>query len=106
MVKTGPDPANATDELLTLVPSSLSLSAFPNPFNPSATISFSLSRESGITLSVFDLAGGSVMTLAEGRWRAGKHSVPFDGSGLPSGIYFARLTAAGAQVTQKLLLLK
>jgi len=106
MVKTGPDPANATDELLTLVPSSPALSAFPNPFNPSATISFSLSRESGITLSVFDLAGGSVKTLAEGRWHAGKHSVLFDGSGLPSGIYFARLTAGGAQATQKLLLLK
>lgn len=106
MVRTGPEPSDVGVEQFTPMPSSLSLSAYPNPFNPSATISFSLSKESGITLSVFDLTGRCVTTLAEGRWPAGKHSVLFDGSGLPSGIYFARLEAGGAVRTQKMVLLK
>jgi hypothetical protein len=47
-----------------------------------------------------------VATLAEGRQMAGTHSVTFDGTDLPSGIYFARLTAGEFVQTQKLVLLK
>jgi hypothetical protein len=96
----------ATGERNAMVPTSLVLSCYPNPFNPSTTISFSLERETNITLIIFDLTGRRVCTLAEGRWKAGAHDVRFDGAALPSGLYFARLQAGSFAKTQKLVMLK
>jgi hypothetical protein len=78
----------------------------PNPFNPSTTLSYELPAASELKLTVFDTAGRLVATLAEGRQLAGAHSVIFEGSDLPSGIYFARLAAGEFTQTQKLVLLK
>jgi hypothetical protein len=96
----------ATDERNAMLPSSLALSCYPNPFNPSTTISFALEHETNIRLNIFDLTGRRVRTLAEGRWNAGMHEVRFDGAALPSGLYFARLQAGGLAKTQKLVMLK
>ncbi|MCX6601707.1 MAG: T9SS type A sorting domain-containing protein [bacterium] len=96
----------AADEPPVPIPSDLRLAAYPNPFNPSATIRFSLPRRGEAELVVYDVTGREVSVLVDGVLVAGEHRVPFDGARLPSGIYFARLTAAGAQATQKLLLLK
>jgi hypothetical protein len=88
------------------VPASHSLSAYPNPFNPSTTISFSLPRTSNVTLSVYDVTGRKVETLIDKSLNAGEHSMDFNGSALPSGLYFARLTAGDVMQTQKMVLLK
>lgn len=78
----------------------------PNPFNPSTTIRFELRAASCISLKVHDTAGRLVATLVNG-WRdAGVHEVTFDGSGLPSGIYLARITTNVGSQTQKLVLMK
>jgi hypothetical protein len=79
---------------------------YPNPFNPSTTITFELPRASQVNLSVFDILGRGVSVLVN-EWRdAGVHEVKFDGSNLPSGVYFYRLQAGDFTETKRLLLLK
>ncbi len=80
--------------------------AFPNPFNPTTNISFTLPEAGKITLSVFDVNGREVAVLANGWLNSGAHQVVFDGCGLASGIYFYRLTAGDFSTTQKMVLLK
>lgn len=87
-------------------PASFSLSAFPNPFNPTTRIAFTVPRAGKVRLDAFDLLGGRVSTLQDGMMNAGEHTVQFNGSALPSGVYFIRLESADFFKTEKLLLLK
>jgi len=82
------------------------LRAFPNPFNPSTRITYDLPTTCPVTLEVFDLLGRCVANLAKGVQPAGNYSILFDGSGLPSGLYFYRLQAGNFIQTQKMVLLK
>jgi hypothetical protein len=79
---------------------------FPNPFNPTTTIGYSLAKASKVTISVHDLLGRRIAILFSGMKPAGKYSIRFDGSGLPSGFYFYRMQAGNFFQTRKLLLLK
>ena len=87
-------------------PDDYTLSAFPNPFNPSTTISFVLPEASRVALRVYDLSGRVVEVLADGHHDAGAHELRFQGNNLPSGVYLARLNAGAVSRTQKLLLIK
>jgi len=82
--------------------------AYPNPFNPSTVLSFSLPTSEAATLSVYDLSGRNVATLFDGVMAAGEHSVSFDATahGLGAGIYYARLETAGNVQSTQLLYLK
>ena len=81
-------------------------SPFPNPFNPSTAISYELRAASLVNLRIFDTAGRFVSELVNG-WRdAGEHQITFEGSGLPSGIFFAKLQAGEFSQVQKLILPK
>ena len=82
------------------------ISAYPNPFNPSTVISYQLPVDRFVTLAVYDVSGRRVAELVHGWQDAGGHEVVFDGSSLPSGVYFARLTLSELTSTQKLLLVK
>lgn len=88
-------------------PAALELgAAYPNPFNPTTTLSFA-NREAGeLALTVVNLAGQQVAELTRGWHSAGTHQVSFDASGLASGVYLARLEGMGSVATQKLLLVK
>jgi hypothetical protein len=86
--------------------SSFILSAYPNPFNPTTQLVFSLPKAQRVTLAVYDLNGQEVKMLVDDVMGAGEHRMVLDGSALPSGVYFARLAGAGISQTQKLLLLK
>jgi hypothetical protein len=97
---------NETDNNFILHPSFFSLSAFPNPFNPSTNIALTLTHTGKARLTIYDITGREVNTIHEGVLGAGEHRFIFDGAHLPSGIYFARLESAGLVKTQKLLLLK
>jgi hypothetical protein len=79
---------------------------YPNPFNPSTTITYHLSKRSTVSLDIFDAAGRKVANLAAGAKPAGTSRVQFDGSSLPSGIYFYRLLTRDNVQTKKLVLLK
>jgi hypothetical protein len=82
------------------------LEAYPNPFNPATTISYSLPQAGNASLSIYDLAGRRVATLTDGFHAAGRHLVDWDGSRSASGIYFLRLVTDREAVTRKLALLK
>ncbi|MCD4827902.1 MAG: T9SS type A sorting domain-containing protein [Candidatus Cloacimonetes bacterium] len=87
-------------------PPASALTAYPNPFNPSATIAFSLSEPAHSTLCVFNVRGQRVATLLDETRPAGEHAVTWEADGLTSGIYFARLETPEGTSTTKLLLLK
>jgi hypothetical protein len=87
-------------------PSLFSLSCYPNPFNPSTRIEFTIPKAGLVSLKVYDVLGREVAVLAEGMMQAGEHDVRFDGSELASGIYFARLEAGEVSQTRKMVLLK
>lgn len=80
--------------------------AFPNPFNPETCLSFSINSSDHVHLSVFNISGIEVQTLVNGTLSYGFHRVYWNPGNLPSGVYFARLTAARHTETQKLMFLK
>lgn len=83
------------------------LSNYPNPFNPSTAIEFTLAERSDITLAVYDLFGSEIAVLASGSYSAGRHTVSFDGSNLSSGVYIYKLSNGNGQnITRKMTLLK
>ena len=79
---------------------------YPNPFNPSTTIAFSLPETSQVRLEVFDLTGRSVALLVNEHLPAGRHSASFDAANLPSGLYVYRLEAGDFSTTRKMTLVK
>ena len=84
---------------------------YPNPFNPNTTINFSLASSSWVTLKVYNIIGQEISFLFNGRASAGDHSVNFNASSQPSGIYIYKLTAAGRDnkifsSVRKMLLIK
>jgi len=83
----------------------------PNPFAASTELRFELKASSRVALSVYDVRGRMVATVANGSFGAGRHAVTWsglDGSGrrVPSGVYFARLEADSFRKTQRLVLLR
>jgi hypothetical protein len=92
-------------------PPALSLRAVPNPFNPRTELRFTIERRQEVRLAVYDLRGRRVATLAGGLHDAGRHAVTWDGrdgrgAACASGVYLARLQAAGAAATVRLTLVR
>lgn len=79
---------------------------YPNPFNSRAQIQFDLPQRSQVLLTLFDLSGRRVTDLADGFYEPGRHTVAIDAAGLPTGLYFTRLTTPAFQATRKLMLVK
>jgi parallel beta-helix repeat protein len=79
---------------------------FPNPFNPTTTIRFSLPKEEYTMLKVYNILGEEVKTLVSENLAAGVYNIPFDASDLASGIYIYRIKAGNFVKTSKMQLLK
>jgi hypothetical protein len=79
---------------------------YPNPFNPTTAISYQLATNSYVTLKALDMLGREVATLVNEKRPAGTHSVQWNAKGLPSGVYFCRMTAGGFVETKMMVLLK
>ena len=79
---------------------------FPNPFNPSTEITFSIPQKTFVNLKVHNLLGEQITTLVNEEKESGTISINFNASGLPSGIYFYTLTAGNFIKTQKMILNK
>jgi photosystem II stability/assembly factor-like uncharacterized protein len=79
---------------------------YPNPFNPSTTIEFSISKQSFVTLKVYDLLGREVTSLVNKELQSGSYKTQFNASNLASGVYLYRLNANGITQTRKLTVMK
>lgn len=79
---------------------------YPNPFNPETTIEFSLRERGSVKLTVYDALGREIKTIVNGELPAGNHKVKFYADGLPSGVYFYRLSVNGFERTRKMILVK
>jgi hypothetical protein len=79
---------------------------YPNPFNSEATIRFTLSSAGTVNLTVFNLFGERVATLADGRLQAGEHRIRWNAGDRAAGTYLIRLSTAGRSQTRKVVLLK
>jgi hypothetical protein len=94
------------------LPRHLTLSQnFPNPFNSTTTIQYSLGSPQHVTIEVFDVLGRHVVTLLRGRCSAGGHDVVWHGQdshgvSVPSGVYFYRVTAGGQILNRKMVIMK
>jgi parallel beta-helix repeat protein len=96
-------PEFGEDEL----PKSYSISpAYPNPFNPTTTISISLPQPARLNVSVFNVSGQQVAELADASFREGIHLFTFDATNLAGGVYFVRAAANGWSDVQKVVLMK
>ena len=82
------------------------LDNFPNPFNPSTTITFTIPEQSYVTLKVYNASGQEVSTLVSEKMIPGTYSRLWNAGGQSSGTYFARLHAGSYVETKKLVLLK
>jgi hypothetical protein len=79
---------------------------FPNPFNPTTNIRYSIVKTSQVTLKVFDLLGRQVRTLVHNMQAPGQYAVTFNAQDLASGVYFYRLQSGDMSITKKLVLMK
>jgi len=80
--------------------------AYPNPFNPTTTIQFSVETHRNASLQIFDITGQLVETLVNGQIGSGFHEIKWNAGGFASGVYFVRLQNGNHLINQKLLLLK
>ncbi len=79
---------------------------YPNPFNPNTIINYELRVTSYAKLVVYDIMGRELIALVNEKQSSGTYQVEFDGSGLPSGVYFYRLTAGEFTETKRMMLIK
>jgi hypothetical protein len=79
-----------------VLPKTVQLSAYPNPFNPTATLRYALPEAGKVVIAVYNSIGQLVTTVVNKNADAGIFEVSLNGSSLPSGVYFARLSFAGA----------
>ncbi len=90
-----------------LGPASYALeNAYPNPFNPTTVIRYQLPIASDVRLVIFDLLGREVRVLANETKAPGSYEIRFDATGLSSGTYFCRLTAADFVSTRRIVLMR
>lgn len=79
---------------------------YPNPFNPATNIKFQIPKSGLVKLTIFDALGKEVQTLVNQQLSHGTYSADFDGSNLPSGVYYYRIEAGSFTETKKMVLLK
>ncbi|MEW6509101.1 MAG: T9SS type A sorting domain-containing protein [Bacteroidota bacterium] len=94
------------------LPATMTVSNYPNPFNPTTTISYQLPEQSFVTLKVFDILGREVATLVNEHKPAGMYNVTFNARHpgqsreITSGVYIYTLSANGFVLSKKMLLAK
>jgi len=99
--------ANENSQVMVMMPTELILSkAYPNPFNPSTSMSIFVPADGTVNLSVYNVMGQKVATLHSGNMSAGNHSVTWNASDMTSGMYFVRAESQAGVAVQKVMLMK
>ena len=99
--------ATGIDDIVSPIPACFDLHpVFPNPFNPTATISYSLSQPNKTTIEVYNLIGQKIATLYDGYQVAGEHTLNWQAKDFASGIYFINLTSGEMTKTARVTLIK
>lgn len=99
-ITTGVQPKNS-------IPTKYALSQnFPNPFNPTTHIRYSLPKLGNVSLKVYNLLGQEIVILVEGKQDAGNYTIEFNAANLPGGVYLYRLKTNEFTETKKLILIK
>jgi len=80
--------------------------AFPNPFNPTTTIRFTVGARQASLLRVYNIKGQLVKTLINEQLPIGEHEIKWNASTQPSGVYFVQLVSGNYSQTEKVLLIK
>jgi hypothetical protein len=79
---------------------------FPNPFNPSTKIKYSIPQSSQVQIKIFDILGNEMETLVSEEKPSGTYELTWNASSLPSGVYFYRIQAGDFVETKKMVLMK
>ena len=79
---------------------------YPNPFNPTTSLSFSIPKRSQTSIKIYDIKGKLILTLLNESMNAGHHQLKWDAENYPSGVYFVKLVSGEFKKTHKLLLVK
>lgn len=102
---TAVEPHNVTEQ--ELIPFEFGISAvYPNPFNPTTTIDYTLDRTSNISIGVYDLSGRLIENMVSGELNAGHHATTISGEEWTSGIYLIRLSDGNRVSQRKITLIK
>ena len=80
--------------------------AYPNPFNPTTTIEFSIPQTEFVTVKVYNIVGHEITTLINDELFTGNYSIKWDGSHQPSGLYFVQIESGSFYKTRKMVLIK
>ena len=107
---TTPEVINENDNTETLLKTELK-GNYPNPFNPSTNISFTLSAEVDLRIDIYNIKGQKILALVDDIYPAGSHSVVWNGTddrgySVSSGIYFYKMTAGGVQEIRRMVMMK
>jgi hypothetical protein len=94
------DSSGSLPYVLSLLPN------YPNPFNPSTVIQYTLGTPGEISLILYDVLGREVKVLESGYKQSGRHRVTLDGGGLAAGLYIYRLSTMNGEVSRKALLVR
>ena len=95
-----------TVQASSVIPAEYKLSNYPNPFNPTTVIKYTMPEAGQVILKVYNMIGQEVKTLVNSMESAGIHTVNFNANGLPTGIYVARIQAGAKVMSLKLQLVK
>lgn len=82
------------------------LKNYPNPFNPETNISYNLKTAGNVKITVYDKLGREIAVLIDGAQSEGDHTVTFNASSLPSGVYFYRVKTSDKTEVKKMVLAK
>lgn len=82
------------------------LQNFPNPFNPSTSIIYTLPKNDNVSIKIYDVLGNAIVILVNEYKNVGKYKIEYDGSSLTSGVYYYRMQAGNYSQSRKFLLLK
>ena len=106
MVRDPFDYTAGSEEKLSGLPDKFSVNAYPNPFNSSTEIRFTLANVTPVDLHIFDIQGREVFTRHLGVKNAGEHSLSWNASPFSAGLYFVRIEAGNHSMVKKLMYVK